>query len=85
MRSQVKTMKSFAASDFKTQIGEMFMAAAKEPVQITKRVMAESPAWPAAEVWARQRVLLEQIIASSDAREGALAFAEKRAPRWSGN
>ena len=30
-------MKSFAASDFKTQIGEMFMAAAKEPVQITKR------------------------------------------------
>ena len=54
-------------------------------VQITKRVMAESPTWPAAEVWARQRVLLEQIIASSDAREGALAFAEKRAPRWSGN
>ena len=30
-------MKSFAASDLKTQIGSMFMAAAKEPVQITKR------------------------------------------------
>jgi prevent-host-death family protein len=30
-------MKSFAASDLKTRIGDMFMAAAKEPVQITKR------------------------------------------------
>ena len=53
-------------------------------VQMTKRVMTESPAWPAAEVWTRQRVMLEQVIASSDAREGALAFSEKRAPRWSG-
>jgi prevent-host-death family protein len=32
-----KSMKSFAASDLKTKIGDMFMAAAKEPVQITKR------------------------------------------------
>jgi prevent-host-death family protein len=30
-------VKSFAASDFKSKIGDMFMAAAKEPVQITKR------------------------------------------------
>jgi antitoxin Phd len=32
-----KAMKTFAASDLKTRIGDMFMAAAKEPVQITKR------------------------------------------------
>ena len=32
----------------------------------------------------RQRAVLEQIIASQDAREGALAFNEKRAPVWSG-
>jgi prevent-host-death family protein len=30
-------LKSFAASDLKTKIGAMFMAAAKEPVRITKR------------------------------------------------
>ncbi|MGH6840760.1 MAG: type II toxin-antitoxin system Phd/YefM family antitoxin [Methylocella sp.] len=33
----LQQMKSFAASDLKTKIGEMFVAAAKEPVQITKR------------------------------------------------
>ncbi len=53
-------------------------------VRMTKRIVAESPTWPANETWPRQRELLEQIIASDDAREGALAFGEKRAPRWSG-
>jgi enoyl-CoA hydratase len=53
-------------------------------VQVSKQVMSQAGTWPADEVWARQRVLLEQVIASQDAREGALAFAEKRAPVWSG-
>ena len=26
--------------------------------------------------------LLEQIVETADAREGALAFVEKRAPQW---
>ena len=54
-------------------------------VRMTKRVMTEAPGWAAGEVWQRQRELLEQVIASNDAREGALAFSEKRAPRWSGS
>ena len=54
-------------------------------VRMTKRIVAESPAWPPQEVWPRQRALLEEILASGDAREGALAFAEKRAPRWTGS
>lgn len=69
-----------AAIDLATRI------AANGPfaVRITKQVVSESPTWPADEIWARQNALLEQVIASDDAREGAAAFAEKRTARWSG-
>jgi enoyl-CoA hydratase len=53
-------------------------------VAMTKKVIDEAPAWPAGDVWPRQREILERVISSNDAREGALAFAEKRAPVWSG-
>jgi enoyl-CoA hydratase len=54
-------------------------------VQLTKRVMSESQDWSPTERWPRQREILEQVIASNDAREGALAFSEKRAPQWTGS
>lgn len=53
-------------------------------VRVAKQVVNDSASWPADEVWTRQNALLEQVIHSEDAHEGALAFAEKRAPRWSG-
>ena len=53
-------------------------------VATTKRIVTESAAWAPAEVWARQAPLLHAVLASEDAREGARAFAEKRAPRWQG-
>jgi enoyl-CoA hydratase len=50
----------------------------------TKRVLAEAPGWPAGEAWARQAEIAGPVFASDDAREGAAAFAEKRAPVWRG-
>lgn len=53
-------------------------------VQMTKRIVTESAGWPADEIWDRQRDLVESVLATNDAREGAAAFAEKRAPKWTG-
>lgn len=53
-------------------------------VQISKQVVAEASYWPAHERWQRQNALLETIIHSEDAQEGALAFSEKRLPVWTG-
>lgn len=53
-------------------------------VRTSKRVLLESPSWPAAQVWQRQRELLEAVAGSADAKEGAAAFVEKRPPVWRG-
>jgi len=50
----------------------------------SKRIMLESADWTAAEQWDRQRPLVDAVLATRDAHEGALAFAEKRNPVWSG-
>lgn len=53
-------------------------------VEMTKRIVTESPAWPPADIWMLQAPLVESVLATADALEGARAFAEKREPRWSG-
>jgi enoyl-CoA hydratase len=53
-------------------------------VQVTKRILDTATDQPVADGFARQRPLVERIVASDDAREGSLAFAEKRAPVWTG-
>jgi enoyl-CoA hydratase len=50
----------------------------------TKRVLTESPDWPDAEFFDRQGEIIGPVMGSEDAREGATAFAEKRAPVWKG-
>ena len=51
-------------------------------VRASKRVIGESTEWSEQEQFAKQSEILDPIFASKDAKEGATAFAEKRAPRW---
>lgn len=53
-------------------------------VAVTKRVVQEAPGWPPAEAWERQQAAIAPVFTSEDAREGAAAFAERRAPVWRG-
>jgi enoyl-CoA hydratase len=60
--------------------------AANAPLALaaTKRVIVESRDWPSDEQFARQGEIIAPVFGSKDAMEGAAAFAEKRAPNWSG-
>ena len=53
-------------------------------LRATKRILAESVDWPESEFFARQGEIAGPVMSSEDAREGAQAFAEKRAPVWKG-
>lgn len=72
------------ALDAARDLAREISANAPLSVAISKRIVNDASGWPAEEIWARQRALLEEIISSEDAREGARAFAEKRAPVWQG-
>jgi len=50
----------------------------------SKQVVVESADWPLSEAFTRQAPITDPVFASADAREGAVAFAEKRAPVWRG-
>ena len=46
--------------------------------------LVEQAAWSPDESWQRQREIAGPVMGSEDAREGAIAFAEKREPQWKG-
>ena len=72
------------ALDAALTLAEEISANAPLSVAASKAIMAAAPDWPVAERWERQRPMVEAVLASDDAQEGARAFAEKRAPIWSG-
>ncbi|MBJ7264077.1 MAG: crotonase/enoyl-CoA hydratase family protein [Burkholderiaceae bacterium] len=53
-------------------------------VRIAKQVVTQSGDWSVGEMFDRQRPMIAPVFESVDAREGARAFAEKRAPVWQG-
>lgn len=50
----------------------------------SKAIMRQSWLWPDDEVNARQNAHISHVFESEDAREGAMAFAQKRKPEWKG-
>ena len=64
------------------ELAETIAANGPLALAATKRIMLESPDWPDSEFFERQGPIRDQVFNSEDAREGATAFAERRAPVW---
>jgi len=50
----------------------------------SKQILQEQSDWQSSEMWDRQGAISGPVFASEDAKEGAAAFKEKRAPVWQG-
>ncbi|MFF0492446.1 crotonase/enoyl-CoA hydratase family protein [Nocardia sp. NPDC004068] len=66
------------------ELAQAMAANAPLAMAASKRVFVESRDWTDAEGFDRQEAYVDSVRRSNDAREGATAFAEKRAPVWSG-
>ena len=73
-----------AALDAAKELAAKIAANGPLAVRVSKQVMKESRGWPMEERYTRQTQLIAPVFVSEDAREGAAAFAEKRAPNWKG-
>ncbi|MGA9374317.1 MAG: crotonase/enoyl-CoA hydratase family protein [Mycobacterium sp.] len=67
------------------ELAEKITANGPLAVAVTKEIIVKSAEWSQKEMWQKQIELIGPVFASKDAIEGATAFAEKRAPNWSGS
>jgi enoyl-CoA hydratase len=67
-------------------MGIAMRIAANGPLAViaTKQIAHHGGDWPAAQRWDEAAALMAPVFTSQDAKEGARAFAEKRAPVWQG-
>jgi enoyl-CoA hydratase len=70
--------------DAAIELAERITANGPMAVAATKRIIVEARGWSPEEMWREQTKILAPVFMSNDAKEGAIAFAEKRAPKWTG-
>ncbi len=73
-----------AALEAAIGLAERITANGPLAVAATKRIITESRGWSPDTMFTEQTKILMPVFSSNDAREGAVAFAEKRPPKWTG-
>jgi enoyl-CoA hydratase len=67
------------------ELAERITANGPLAVAATKRIIVESRGWSPEDQRREQMKIILPVFGSNDAKEGAIAFAEKRAPNWTGS
>ena len=66
------------------RLGRAILVNAPLSVAASKRVIVEQRDWSIGDMFARQESITGSVLKSNDAREGAIAFAERRPAKWTG-
>ncbi|HXV36057.1 MAG TPA: enoyl-CoA hydratase-related protein, partial [Myxococcota bacterium] len=66
------------------ELAEQIAKNAPLGIAASKQLIRANQGRTEAELWALQEPLAARVLGSKDAREGALAFIQKRAPNWQG-
>jgi enoyl-CoA hydratase/carnithine racemase len=72
------------ALDAALELGATIAANGPLALRASKQILREVSDWSEQEFWTRQGEIAGPVMMSEDAREGAVAFAEKRPPVWKG-
>jgi enoyl-CoA hydratase len=72
------------ALDAAIDLAERITANGPLAVAATKQIIVESRGWSPDTQFSEQNKILMPVFSSNDAREGAIAFAEKRPAQWTG-
>ena len=72
------------ALDAALELAAVIAANGPLALKATKQILRDSPDWPDTEFFDRQEAISGPVFGSEDAREGSIAFSERREPVWRG-